>query len=508
MSTTPSSSPTEEPFDLVVIGAGIGGLAAGAMVARYKKRVLVLEANYLPGGCCSSYPRKGYIFESGATTLMGFDEHQPLQLLQKALGFSIVKKELDPSMVVWMDGKKILKPKDFEAWLSIAQQTFGDAEKQEKFWRLAWKISEVVWRIAGSNLRFPPSSIKDLLYLGIQNNPADIRYLKYAFQSVETVLKKHGLGQNKALMRFLDEQLMITAQNTSSETPFLFAAPALCYTNYSNYYLPGGMISLPKALYRELRWRGSQLRLRKKVTSIRQQKDGLWEIQDNKGNYYYAHHVLSNIPVWNLPGITEGKLKRWVEKEVKRYPRFRGAFTMGIAVEDTFEADLPLHHQIILPEGETISHCQAKSIFVSFSDRGDTIRCPLGQRVLSVSTHVEFPEDWFNVPESYDAQKQQVSEEIQDIIARHIPGFSKDKIVYQIAATPLSWQHWTSRHLGSVGGIPQDIKNSLFTLSGALSPVPGFYRCGDTVYPGQGVPGVALGGIIAAERIRRKMEGE
>lgn len=501
MANASSSVSNQDIYDLIVIGAGIGGLTAGAMVARQKKKVLVLEANYLPGGCCSSYPRKGYIFESGATTLMGFDENQPLSLLQRALGFSIVKQELDPCMTVWMDGRKILKPKDFEAWVQICKDTFGDAEKQDAFWRLTWKLSNVVWKVAGTNLRFPPQSVRDLLYIALQNNPWDALYLRYAFRSTLSMLRKFGLHKNEAFVRFLDEQLMITAQNTTTETPFLFAAPALCYTNYSNYYLPGGMISLPKALYRELRWRGSELRLRKKVTSIRQRPDSIWEVTDNKGNHYLSRAVLSNIPVWNLPGITEGKLKEWAGKESKKYDHFRGAFTMGIVTEDHYPEDMSLHHQIILDAGETLPWCGSKGIFISFSARGDTIRCPEGQRVLSISTHVEHPEEWFSIPEEYDARKKEVEALIVAKLTEVLPGFADSKIIYQIASTPLSWNTWTSRHLGSVGGIPQNIRHSLFTLSGAVSPVKGFYRCGDTVYPGQGIPGVALGGIIASERI-------
>lgn len=488
-------------YDLIVIGSGIGGLTAGAMVARHKKKVLVLEANYLPGGCCSSYPRKGYIFESGATTLMGFDTHQPLHTLQKALGFSIVKKEIDPSMTVWLDGEKILKPKDFETWLQIALDTFGHEPGVEKFWRLAWKLSNMVWKISGTNLRFPPVSIKDLAYIALQNNPWDAFYLRYAFMTTESMLKKMGLSENKKLRRFLDEQLMITAQNTCAHTPFLFAAPAICYTNYSNYYLPGGMISLPKALQRELRWRGSELRLRRKVVSVCKDKNNIWTVTDHKGNVYQAKTVLSNIPVWNLNDITEGELAKWSQKEADRYPEYRGAFTMGIVTKDTYPDDMTLHHQIILPENETLPHCGSTSIFVSFSDRGDTIRCPEGERVLSISTHVEHPKNWLSIPDAYDAQKSETEHFILSKLEQYLPGFRAEHIVYQIASTPLSWERWTGRKEGTVGGIPQDIRQPLFTMSGALTPEKSFYRCGDTVYPGQGVPGVALGGIIAAERI-------
>ena len=53
----------------------MGGMSAGAMLANDGYKVLILEAAAVPGGCSSSYYRKGFTFESGATTLIGFDEN-------------------------------------------------------------------------------------------------------------------------------------------------------------------------------------------------------------------------------------------------------------------------------------------------------------------------------------------------------------------------------------------------------------------------------------------------
>jgi len=53
-------------YDAIVIGSGIGGLAAAAILAkRGKKRVLVLERHYTAGGYTHSFTRRGYEWDVG-----------------------------------------------------------------------------------------------------------------------------------------------------------------------------------------------------------------------------------------------------------------------------------------------------------------------------------------------------------------------------------------------------------------------------------------------------------
>lgn len=66
--------------EIVIIGSGMGSLSAAAYLASEGKKVTIVEQNYLPGGCTSSYFRKGFIFESGATTLVGIDKGMPLDI--------------------------------------------------------------------------------------------------------------------------------------------------------------------------------------------------------------------------------------------------------------------------------------------------------------------------------------------------------------------------------------------------------------------------------------------
>jgi hypothetical protein len=67
----------EEEVDVAIVGAGIGGLCAGAILnTLYGKKVAVYESHYLPGGCAHAFDRKAtngmtFKFDSGPTILLG-----------------------------------------------------------------------------------------------------------------------------------------------------------------------------------------------------------------------------------------------------------------------------------------------------------------------------------------------------------------------------------------------------------------------------------------------------
>ncbi|MBU4034978.1 MAG: FAD-dependent oxidoreductase [Proteobacteria bacterium] len=50
-------------YDAVIIGAGIGGLTCGTVLAKAGKKVLIVERNKRPGGYVTSYSRDGFIFD-------------------------------------------------------------------------------------------------------------------------------------------------------------------------------------------------------------------------------------------------------------------------------------------------------------------------------------------------------------------------------------------------------------------------------------------------------------
>lgn len=476
--------------DAIVIGSGMGGLTTAALLAKDGLNVNVLEAAHVPGGCSSSFTRKGYTFESGATTLIGFDRHQPLQRLENLLGIELPKTQISPSMTVYVDGEKCVRYQDREQWIAEAGRVFGNFEGQAKFWELAFSVSDIVWKVSEKNTHFPPRSIGDLMKLALSNSPLDAPVLRFAFQSVQDQINKFGIN-TPTFRKFVDEQLMITAQATSEQVPFLFGAAGLTYTNYANYYVEGGLLEMVRAIQDSIERNGSKVLVRRKVVVINYE-NGLYTLETESGHTYEAPLVYSNIPIWNMKDITKGHIAEYFDKESKKYSKAWGAFTMGIVTDDTYDENMSLHHQIHLDE--PMPNTGAKSIFVSMSMRGDNKRAKAGTRSMNVSCHAE-TDSWFAFGDAYESRKEATSAWIIDQLRAKLPGFAIGEVTLAFASTPVTWQNWVHRYKGRVGGIPQQLSRSLLDWSPAITPFEGLYMCGDTVYPGQGIPGVTLSGI-------------
>jgi phytoene dehydrogenase-like protein len=175
---------------------------------------------------------------------------------------------------------------------------------------------------------------------------------------------------------------------------------------------------------------------------------------------------------------------------------------MGIAVPDAWPANHCLHHQLILPKGQHVPMTGSRSVFVSMSYPTDRLRSPEGTRVLAISTHAQQPQQWFELGRNaYREAKQRVQNALLQVLQRQLPGFAGGQVLHQVGSSPVTWHRWTYRHHGTVGGLPQHTALTLLGLPGAHTPAQGLYRCGDTAYPGQGIPGAVLGGIIAAEAV-------
>ena len=84
--TTQTPEEPEDEYDVIIVGSGIGGLSAGAMLTKYGYKVGIFESHYTPGGCAHGYtikdPKMGnedneFVFDTGPSFFSGINPKLP-----------------------------------------------------------------------------------------------------------------------------------------------------------------------------------------------------------------------------------------------------------------------------------------------------------------------------------------------------------------------------------------------------------------------------------------------
>jgi phytoene dehydrogenase-like protein len=229
---------------VVVIGAGIGGLTAAALLAKAGFEVTILEAHVYPGGCAGTFYHKGFCFDAGATLAGGFQPGGPHALVGEMLGLTWPVKRVDPAWTVVLPDRHVVRYGDQARW---------QAERSAKlpalahFWGLQEYTADAVWKFAARVPEWPPTNPADLLRLASKIRPDMIPIAPLAFSTLSQALDLLGV-RDVAARTFLDAQLLISAQVTAAHANGLYSMISMDLPRAGAHHVRGGIGGLAHTL--------------------------------------------------------------------------------------------------------------------------------------------------------------------------------------------------------------------------------------------------------------------
>ncbi len=480
--------------DVVVIGAGYAGATAAAYLTKAGRRVTLLEGHATPGGCAGFFKRNGFSFDVGATTLNGLGEGLPLARLSEDFQFESKFEKVDPAVHIHMDGQVVKRFTDIDSWSSELAPLVEDRSELLSFLHTVERKSEEFWQIA-TGYPLSPYGISDYFkYVGM--GPSRLFSLLGGFlSSIESRIPER-LKRSPQFMRLVNELLLISAQGYADKCPAVVGFLGLGYMS-DMYYPWGGISSMADELCHKIKSYGGSVSFNDPARSVKSVPGG-YEVQSRKGSLQ-TRAIVFAVPIWNVAELLgEMPVATKVDDKASKQGECWSAITatMGLRFIRPVEG---LYHQVHIQNAPPEVH--SGSLFVSVSHPDDRERAPEGFRSVTVSTHaqwVDFSHE--RTTEEYQQQKQRLGQYILDQLKGHFPIDEESVVEFRIG-TPRTFNRFTRRYNGWVGGIPWKAGSLPLGRPGYRLPGKELYLIGDTALPGQGVSGVVLGAQSLADRL-------
>lgn len=461
--------------EYAVVGSGIGGASIAAYLdAKGYDTVLFEKEPYL-GGCSSTFRHRGFSYNTGATTLAGYEEGQIVKEMFDLIDFTPEVIPTDPAIVIIQKDKVVPRHRDLDTFLEALNEHYPHLKNRE-FWTLVHTISKEFYAMHGhyySNRTPMSKTISLLSYL-----PLLLKFQKYLRSNAYMFIQDFYKEISPEYQRFLEAQIMIVAQAPSKEINFFTAALCLSYTFNQTHYVFGGM----GQLFKDMTAKMNDVRTNSEIINI-ERKEGYFTLH-TKNDTVKAKRLILNSTIYDSEKLFEPNSLKKYYKKYEHLQNHQSSFMLYMTIKS--DASFAHHYQII--QDENYAFTISNALFVSFSDKGDNLISPKGHYSITASIHTD--DRWWNNKATYLMQKNELKHLLLSTICDTLD-IKNQQIVDVFAASPNTFKRYIKR--SQLGGNPITMKNFLPRLPGNDTPVPNLFHVGDSVYAAQGWPGVMLG---------------
>lgn len=490
---------------VVVVGGGLGGLAAACTLAARGRRVTLLEANDWLGGKAAVLRGNGFRFDMGPTILT-----MP-SVLKRIFGEAkrniddyLKLIRLDPQWRCFFEDTSVLDLKEnveqMRSDLDLYAPGTASGQRYSDFIDLAKRLNKV------SDQFFfyrPIGSIRDMFSARGTFNLStlgDVLAMRMGRSVAKTVRE---FAPNDNIAQMLDHFVQYVG-SAPDQSPAVLCGIAHMQTNEGIWYPVGGTAAVPAALAKLATELGATLRTGAQVRRVISENGRATGVELNDGSTIAADAVVSNMDsLRTFRELVGGAPAKSFEKRRTFEPACSGV-VLYLGLDRAYEH--LLHHNFIFsrdPHQEFDAIYQRgepapdPTCYVCAPARSESDVAPRGGEALYVLVHTPYlrpGQDWSKMLPDYRRvilEKLKRTAGMEDI---------EQRIVFEDALTPQGINDRYRVLNGAIYGLASHGKFfGAFKPSNRPSDLPGLYLAGGAAHPGPGMPMVLMSGWIAAD---------
>ena len=479
---------------IVIVGAGVAGLTAAALLSHRGYRVSLFEKQRTPGGRAASMTEEGFTFDLGPTLLFmpdvyrdtfarwggDFDREVPMQRLRPnyRLNYADGKTlEISPLLSETMRSLELFAPGSSRGFLRYLADAADAYQRSRRLF-----VGE---RIRSFRHFLSRERIAALFATG-------------AFRRLGAQAER-SFGDARVAGAFSFQSMYLGM--SPFDAPLLYRLLLFTELGEGIFFPQGGIGALPRALDRAARGNGAQIRYDTEIVAVERHARRVVAVRTGVGERIECDAVVLNA---DLPYAFD----RLLDEPTHRSLRMRhtpSALLVYAALEERY-TDL-LHHEFLMP-ADLRATCddifrrgqipEDPAIYLCAPGATDPTMAPPGKEALYLlvpAPSLAGSVDWAGERNAIVDRALQIVEE------RRLPGL-RARIRWVRSRTPLEFQNELSLDRGSAFGLSHDIMQI-----GPMRPdnrhekLKNCYFVGASTRPATGLPLVTLGAVQSVERI-------